>query len=61
MKSIILSVQPQWIEKILNNEKTIEVRKSCPQETPFKVYVYCTYGTLLYSDYPNGNDSREIS
>ena len=60
MKSILMSIKPQWCELIASGKKTIEVRKTAPKETPFRVYVYCTYGTLLYSDYPNGNDSREI-
>ena len=42
MKSIILSVQPQWLAKILNGEKTIEIRKSAPKELPCEVYLYCT-------------------
>jgi len=42
MKSILMSIQPQWVEKILNGEKTIEVRKAAPKEVPFKVYIYCT-------------------
>lgn len=32
MKSVMLSIQPKWIEKIVNGEKTIEVRKSAPKE-----------------------------
>ena len=44
MKSIILSVQPQWLAKILNGEKTIEIRKSAPKELPCEVYLYCTMG-----------------
>lgn len=43
MKSILLSIRPEWCKKILNGEKTVEIRKSCPaQGTPFKVYIYCT-------------------
>lgn len=42
MKAIVLSVRPQWCEKICNGEKTIEVRKSAPKEVPFKCYIYCT-------------------
>lgn len=42
MKNILLSIKPKYVEMILNGEKTIEIRKSCPKETPFKVYVYCT-------------------
>ena len=43
MKSVLMSIQPKWCEKIANGEKTIEVRKSYPKlETPFKCYIYCT-------------------
>jgi predicted transcriptional regulator len=42
-KVIILSVQPQWLVKILNGEKTIEIRKSIPKcDYPIDVYLYCT-------------------
>lgn len=43
MKSVLISIQPQWCEKIFDGEKTIEVRKTRPLiDMPFKVYVYCT-------------------
>lgn len=42
MKSVILSVQPQWCELIASGKKTIDVRKSAPKEVPFKVYIYQT-------------------
>lgn len=43
MKSVLISIQPKWVEKIANGEKTIEVRKTRPKlETPFKCYIYCT-------------------
>ena len=55
MKAILISIQPQWVEKILNGEKTIEIRKSVPSLTrkkkfePIIVYIYCTKGeTGLY-------------
>ena len=39
----MLSIRPKWCEKIINGEKTIEVRKTRPKlETPFKCYIYCT-------------------
>ena len=45
MKSVMLSIQPKWVDKIVKGEKTIEVRKSRPKiDTPFKCYIYCTYG-----------------
>ena len=43
MKAVMLAVQPKWVEKIANKEKTIEVRKTAPKcEEPFKCYIYCT-------------------
>ena len=44
MKSVMLSIQPKWVEKIVKGEKTIEVRKSVPKEVPFKAYIYETKG-----------------
>lgn len=29
-KSILISIKPKWVEKILNGEKTIEIRKTRP-------------------------------
>lgn len=44
MKSVLISIQPKWVEKIANGEKTIEVRKTAPKcEIPFKCYIYCTF------------------
>lgn len=41
MKAVMLSLRPQWCEKIFNGSKTIEVRKTAPKiEMPFTVYVY---------------------
>lgn len=40
MKSILLSIKPKYVELIARGEKTIEVRKSAPQEVPFKAYIY---------------------
>lgn len=42
-KAILISIKPQWIARILNGEKTIEVRKTAPKcGLPVDVYVYCT-------------------
>lgn len=44
-KAVLISICPKWCEKIINGEKTIEVRKTRPKlETPFKAYIYCTTG-----------------
>lgn len=42
MKSVLISIQPQWCELIASGKKTIEVRKSAPKEVPFKAYIYET-------------------
>nr|DAH30521.1 MAG TPA: helix-turn-helix domain-containing protein [Caudoviricetes sp.] len=42
MESVIVSIKPEWLEKIIRGEKTIEVRKSAPKEVPFRAYIYCT-------------------
>ena len=42
MKSVMLSIRPQWCEKITSGKKTIEVRKSAPKEVPCRVFIYCT-------------------
>ena len=42
MKSVLISIKPEWVEKITSGKKTIEVRKTAPKETPFKSYIYCT-------------------
>lgn len=48
MKSILISIKPQWVAKILNKEKTIEVRKAAPKcELPVDVYIYCTKGDYI--------------
>jgi len=43
MKSVLISIQPKWVEKIASGKKTVEVRKTVPKlEPPFKCYIYCT-------------------
>jgi predicted transcriptional regulator len=47
---ILISVRPEWVEKILNKEKLYEIRKSIPKcKLPCKVYIYCTKGKPLTS------------
>ena len=51
MKSILISIKPEFVEKILNGENTIEIRKTKQNiELPCKVYIYCTKGknTIVY-------------
>jgi hypothetical protein len=45
MKAVMISIRPEWCEKIASGEKTMEVRKTRPKiEPPFKCYIYCTVG-----------------
>ncbi len=55
MKSVLISIQPEWCEKIIHiigqkgtkpiYEKSVEIRKTKPKlETPFKCYIYETKG-----------------
>ena len=41
-KSILLSIRPEWVSKILTHKKTIEVRKQFPKDYKGWVYIYCT-------------------
>lgn len=44
-KAILISIKPKWVAKILNGEKTIEIRKTMPKcDFPIDVYIYCTKG-----------------
>ena len=47
MKSVLIAIRPQWAEKIAKGIKTIEVRKTAPQEVPFKCYIYETKGQYV--------------
>lgn len=50
-KSILMSIQPQYVAKILNGEKTIEIRKKFPKDYVGWVYLYCTKGKeYLFKD-----------
>lgn len=48
MKSVLISIQPKWVEKIASGEKTIEVRKTAPKEVPFNAYIYATRPKKFY-------------
>ena len=48
MKSIMMSIKPKYVAKILNGEKTIEIRKRFPKDYRGWVYIYCTKKEYLY-------------
>ena len=48
-KAIMLSIRPEWVQKILSGEKTIEIRKTLPKTPlPRDVYIYCTKPKLFF-------------
>lgn len=61
MKSIMISIKPEWVAKILNGDKTIEIRKIKPKcELPCKVYIYCLQPKKWYADSPFTASSDEL-
>lgn len=60
MKAIMLSVRPEWVAKILNGEKTIEIRKSVPKDFKGWVYIYCTKGRRALYDKRFANGELNI-
>lgn len=48
-KAVLISIRPEWCEKIMAGQKTIEVRKTRPKmDTPFKCYIYkCGNGKVV--------------
>lgn len=56
MKSILLSIKPEWLAKILNGKKTIEVRKLFPKDYVGWVYLYCSKDKKNKLEYCDIND-----
>lgn len=50
-KAILMSIKPQWVAKILNGEKTVEIRKRFPSDYVGWVYIYCTKENDLFKSY----------
>lgn len=48
MKKILISIKPKYVVKILNGEKTLEIRKNAPKDLPCEVYIYCTKENAKY-------------
>lgn len=62
--SILLPVKPEWLVKILNGEKIIDVRKTMPKcDLPIDVYLYCCkskkklFFDKVYNKYMYGEDT----
>lgn len=55
-RAVLISIRPEWCEKIIRGEKKIEVRRNFPKlDVPFKVYIYCTRQNLLMKSNVSGN------
>lgn len=64
MKSVMISIRPEWCVKIANGQKTIEVRKTRPNLIPpFKCYIYCTNSPpyMVLGDKFRGNWETEYT
>ena len=61
-KAILISIQPKWVEKILNREKAIEIRKTMPKcNLPIDVYIYCSkQKPYLYECYGNAKGDQKL-
>ena len=48
-KAVLISIRPEWCQKIMDGQKTIEVRKTRPKmNPPFKCYIYkCGSGKVI--------------
>ncbi len=73
MKSILISIKPEYVEKILNREKIYEIRRTIPKEwkeylegktlikpAPSKWYIYCTKPKKWYVYSKCGVTSDEL-
>ena len=61
MRAVLISIRPEWVNKILSGEKTLEIRKTRPNMgTSFKCYIYCTIDGIkkMPRDYITENFER---
>lgn len=50
--SVIISIRPEWVQKIFDGEKTLELRKTMPKEKPpFRCYIYCAKARYPHEDF----------
>lgn len=43
MKTVLISIRPEWVERIIRGEKLWEIRRRIPKcELPCKYVIYCT-------------------
>lgn len=51
-QAVLISIRPEWCERIASGQKTIEVRKTKPSAIlPLKCYIYCTKPSFPHEDF----------
>jgi len=56
-KVIVMSVRPEWLAKILNGEKTVEIRTRVPKDFVGEIHLACTKGKpYLYQSFATNED-----
>ena len=49
--AVLISIRPEWCEKIISGQKTVEVRKTQPKiDVPFTCYIYETASCIFSRD-----------
>ena len=46
MKSILLSIKPEYVDKIIQGTKKYEYRKHLAKKTVDSIFIYCTHPTM---------------
>lgn len=46
MSNIMLSINPEFVEKIMSGEKRYEYRTKIPKRAVKKIIIYCTFPTM---------------
>lgn len=59
MKAILLSIRPEWLAKILNGWKLVEIRKLFPKDFVGWIYLYCTKSKTLEYCYDSADNFGE--
>lgn len=57
-RAVLISIRPEWTNKIVTGEKTVEIRKTRPNlEPPFRCYIYLTKQRKPFTMCTNGGAS----
>ena len=63
MTKIMISIQPKWVQKILNLEKKAEIRKTAPRAPfPLHCFIYETGGKGVVAEFicDDVNQARDV-